>query len=96
MKHIINDYFGVSLSFDVIKVDFGHPVRKYTSAEPGVKRLILIDLLILYRHPIFHLMTVVLYVVDIIVYTSLLGLVIDLETKICLDLHVHIIPHSLQ
>jgi len=33
LKHIINDYFGVSLSFDVIKVDFGHPVRKYTSAE---------------------------------------------------------------
>ena len=32
MKQVINDYLGVSVSFNVIKADFGQPVRKSTSA----------------------------------------------------------------
>ena len=32
LKQVINHYLGVSASFDVIKLDFGHPVRKYTIA----------------------------------------------------------------
>ena len=32
LKQVINDYLGVSVSFNVIKADFGQPVRKSTSA----------------------------------------------------------------
>ena len=33
LKQVIYDACVVSVSFDVVKLDFGHPVRKYTSAE---------------------------------------------------------------